>query len=133
MKKHRSLFALVPALALLFSGCGDKEKPGPGGGGEGGDGGAAVVDPAPVATLSADERAASLGVARYLPADTEALIAVYNGNEVLKRIKSLKVWKFLEKQGAMDEFGVPEDLGESGADEFGPGTVFGEEFFLATG
>lgn len=124
---------MVPALAMLLSGCGDEKKPEPGGGGDGGDGGAAVVDPAPVATLSADERAASLGIVRYLPADTEALIAVYNGNDVLKRIKSLKLWKFLEEQGAMDEIGVPGDLGESGADEFGPGTVFGEEFFLATG
>jgi len=134
MKNHWSHFAWIPAAALLFSGCGDEEKPKPEGGGDGGGGGsAAVAEPAPVAALSADERAASLGIVRHLTADTEALVVVYDGNDVLKRLKSLKLWKFLEEQGAMDEIGVPPDLGETGADQFGPGTVFGEEFFLSAG
>lgn len=141
MTHWRIITVLFPAAALLLSGCGDKEKEkssGTGAGADDGAGGAAAIAPAAIApaavpALGADERAAALGIVGYLPADTEAVIAVYNGNEMLKRLKGLKLWKFLEEQGAMDEIGVPDDLGDTGADEFGPGTVFGEEFFLATG
>jgi hypothetical protein len=57
---------------------------------------------APAATVVADkpltaaERAAKLGFARYLPADTESVISVHNGAKIGERAKSMKLWGVIE-------------------------------------
>ena len=58
---------------------------------------------APSATVVADkpltaaERAAKLGFARYLPADTESVISVHNGAKIGDRAKSMKLWGVIEE------------------------------------
>lgn len=51
-----------------------------------------------VKPLSAAERAAKHGFARYLPADTESVITVHNGGKIGERTQNLKLWKVIEEQ-----------------------------------
>ncbi|MCX6873535.1 MAG: hypothetical protein NTW21_06970 [Verrucomicrobia bacterium] len=55
--------------------------------------------------LSPDERAAKLGFVRYLPQDTESVIAIYNGNKIADRTKEMKFWKVIE-EGIGGVFGM---------------------------
>ncbi|MEO0017337.1 MAG: hypothetical protein RLZZ522_620 [Verrucomicrobiota bacterium] len=83
----------------------------------------ATAAPAAVQPLGAEERAAKLGFARYLPADTESLITVHNGTKIGERAKSLKLWKVIEN-GISDAMGMgmgpqgmpPEDMAPDGDD-----------------
>ena len=45
----------------------------------------------PAATISNEERAAKLGFAKYLPADTEMVMSVYNAKEATEQFKALKL------------------------------------------
>ena len=51
-----------------------------------------------VKALSAEERAAKLGFVRYLPQDTESVIAIYNGTKMSERAQGMKLWKVVEEQ-----------------------------------
>lgn len=80
--------------------------------------------------VSVDERAAKLGFVKYLPQDTEVVMALYNGSDTASRVKSSKLWKLMQSEmgmGGMDvepiapeemeeeEFDLPE--GEQGEEE----------------
>ncbi|NJM36435.1 MAG: hypothetical protein HC845_00345 [Akkermansiaceae bacterium] len=48
--------------------------------------------------VSVEERAAKLGFAKYLPQDTEVVIALHNGTKNVNRVKASKLWKMIEKE-----------------------------------
>jgi hypothetical protein len=98
---------------------------------------AAPVAP-PVKELSAEERAAKLGFVRYLPQDTEAVIAVYNGKKIGERAKGMKLWKVIDEQvnqgmmgmgRPMEPQGMPMDP-EEGVDK---GKPMDEDFAIPEG
>jgi hypothetical protein len=60
-----------------------------------------VVEPVKEAKLGAEERAAKLGFAQYLPAETEMLLTVYNSKDSFERFKSLKLYGFMENAFGM--------------------------------
>lgn len=59
-----------------------------------------AVTPPPAATLSDEERAAKLGFAKHLPADTELVMSVYNVREAKEQFKALKLYGFFEEMQA---------------------------------
>lgn len=59
-----------------------------------------------VPVAGAEERAAKLGFAKYLPKNVESLISVYDAKKTTERAKTLKLWKFIEEIGG--EPAVPE-------------------------
>jgi len=63
--------------------------------------------PPPAATLSDEERAAKLGFAKHLPADTELVMSVYNVREASEQFKALKLYGFFEvmQANAMGDIG----------------------------
>jgi hypothetical protein len=97
--------------------------------------GLALVVSAAAAPKSAADRAAKLGFVKRLPSDTESVVAFYQGNEVFRRLKGLKLWKFMAEQEAFGdvESEIEDMAGEGGEGEVTPGTVLGEEIFIATG
>ena len=161
--KARLFWVVVPALALTFGACdsnkkeasanpttattpatstpADPQAPAP----VAPAAPAAATQPATLVTaaaaevkpLGAEERAAKLGFARYLPADTESLITVHNGTKIGESAKSLKLWKVAEEgigglfgmgrqgmpPGGMppdmeptdDDFAIPEEGGDAAA------------------
>lgn len=52
-----------------------------------------------VPVAGAEERAAKLGFAKYLPKSVESLISVYDAKKTTERAKTLKLWKFIEEVG----------------------------------
>ncbi len=143
--KHwfRYVMTGVPTVALLLAGCDNKkqeEAKAP----DGEPAAAAApaeqpdakpAQPSPAAALSAADRVAKLGFVKRLPADTESVVAMYQGNEMFRRLKELKLWKFIAEQEAFGDIeGEIEDLAGAGEEgEVTPGLVLGEEIFLATG
>lgn len=163
MKTHPCLF-LLPAVALGVGACKktepakpdeatppaaetSAEAPTPG----------AVVAPvvAPPAA-GVEERAAKLGFARHLPADTEVLLSFYNGTKTAERVKESALWKLVANElGAgfmpgggmdMDDMEMQEEefeledveqdeemAGEPAAEPMGPAAMFGKEFTIALG
>lgn len=69
--------------------------------------------PTPATTLSNEERAAKLGFAKYLPADTDLVMSVYNVREASEQFKALKLYGFFEEMqtNMMGEIGeeMPEE------------------------
>ena len=68
--------------------------------------------PAPVVkpvALTPEQRAAKLGFAKYLPQDTEALIALHNGKKSADRITGSKFWKLIAPEMGMDGKDEPTD------------------------
>ena len=55
------------------------------------------VTPPPTTTLSNEERAAKLGFAKYLPADTDMVMSAYNIREASEQFKALKLYGFFEE------------------------------------
>jgi hypothetical protein len=83
----------------------------------------------PPVTLAPVDRASKLGFAQMLPKDTETLVLVQNGAEVVKRFKGSKFYGFLKSQNpAVDD--VVEGDGTGGLT---PLDFVGQEMFLATG
>lgn len=88
---------------------------------------AAVPAPAVQApALSVDERAAKLGFVKYLPQDTEVVMAFQEGSKSAKRITSSKLWKLAQAQLGFNPAADP-------AAAAGPPSLFGLEFTLALG
>ncbi|MFD2257407.1 hypothetical protein ACFSSA_12050 [Luteolibacter algae] len=68
-----------------------------------------VVSPEVEASLSVDERAAKLGFAKYLPANTEVVMSFYNAEESSKQLEALKLYGIIRQNlgmGAMDDVGL---------------------------
>ncbi|MEK7952434.1 hypothetical protein [Luteolibacter soli] len=137
MKAFRPWFTVLPVTALVLGSCEKKEQ--------------AAVPPAPaeaakapvaapaeappaapvVKALTPGERASMLGIVGHLSKDTESAMALYDGKDIVKRLKSLKSWEFI-KELAKEEDGtdIEADMAE-GAEE--AGKFLGQEIFLATG
>ena len=135
MKSFRSWWSVLPASALVLSSCGKKEeeKAAPAGGGEVSQAAAVPGEsPAPVVTaLTPGERAAMLGIVGQLSKDTESVMAIYDGREIVKRLRSLKAWDFI-RATAQEEAGMdPEEgIGENAEEA---GKFLGQEIFIAAG
>lgn len=85
--------------------------------------------PIPPVTVAPADRASKLGFAQMLTKDTETLVLVQNGAEVVKRFKGSKFYGFLKSQNpAVDD--VVEGDGTGGLT---PLDFVGQEMFLATG
>ncbi len=69
-----------------------------------------AVTPPPAATLSDEERAAKLGFAKHLPADTELVMSVYNVREATEQFTALKLYGFFEEIQAEAMGGIGEEL-----------------------
>ena len=77
--------------------------------------------PSPVvkgAAMSPEERAAKLGFVKYLPQDTEVVLAFHNGLKSADRITSSKLWKLLQAQVGMGMSVEPDEgMAPGGAPE----------------
>jgi len=85
--------------------------------------------PAPVAkpaVLSVEQRAAKLGFVKYLPQDTEVVMAFPDEAKSAKRITSSKLWKLAQAQ-----LGVNPSAEAAAAGD--PPSLFGKEFTIALG
>jgi len=135
MKPFRTWWSVLPASALVLGACGKKEQekvPAAAPGEVATTPAKAADTPAPVVKgLTAGERAAMLGIVGQLSKDTESVMALYDGKEIVKRLKSLKTWEFI-REVAKEENGTdPEDEIAPGAEE--AGKFLGQEIFIATG
>lgn len=91
--------------------------------------------PAPAAkttAMSVAERAAMLGFVKYLPQDTEVVMALHQGAKSGARVKSSKFWKFVQMQMGMGIEPV-EEASPDAAEPVGPAALFGSEFTIALG
>ena len=117
--KNRANWLIIPAVALGLGACNKKEEV------KAPEAAPPVVKEAPekvtpppaaavkATVISAEERAAKLGFVKYLPQDTEAVLAFYNGSKAADRVKSSKLWKLVEKQmGAAGGGMMPLDDGD---------------------
>ena len=135
MKAFRPWFTVLPATALVLSGCEKKEQQSaPAAPGEvaqvPGTGAPEAAVPA-VKALTPGERAAMLGIVAHLSKDTESVMALYDGKDIVKRLKSLKTWEFI-REVAKEEGGAdPEEEMAEGAEM--AGKFLGQEMFIATG
>lgn len=137
MKSFRTWWSVLPASALVLSSCGKKEEekavpPAPGE--VAGLPAAATPElpPAPeVKALTPGERAAMLGIVGHLSKDTESVMSILDGKEIVKRLQGLKTWAFI-RETAEEEAGMDpeEEIAEGAA---AAGQFLGQEFFLATG
>jgi hypothetical protein len=69
-----------------------------------------VVAPAPAPSLSVEERAAKLGFAKHLPADTELVMSVYNVEQAAEQFKALKLYGFFEEMQGAAMMDVQEEM-----------------------
>lgn len=160
--KTRAFWMIIPAVLITLGACDKKETAPPQepaakpvatapAGGSPADPAAPAPAPAPapatpevkpaapapvvpeVKPLTAEQRAAKHGFARYLPADTESVITVHNGNKISERAQNLKLWKVIQEQmGVAMEMGgkaMPPDMemDEDEADEDFPVPPMEEE------
>jgi hypothetical protein len=140
MKSYRTWWSVLPASALVLGSCGKKEEnasssaPAEVAGVPSAGTPAAVPAEAPapvVKALTPGERAAMLGIVGHLSKDTESVMSILDGKEIVKRLKSLKSWEFI-RETAKDTAGTdPEEEIAEGAAE--AGKFLGQEIFLATG
>lgn len=137
MKAFRPWFTVLPVTALVLGSCEKKEQaaapavpaeaaktPAP----------TPVVTPAPapvVKALTPGERAAMLGIVGHLSKDTEGVMALYDGKDIVKRLKSLKSWEFLRDLAKEEEGTDIEEEMADGAEE--AGKFLGQEIFVASG
>lgn len=142
MNALRSWFTVLPVSALVFSSCQKKEQPAPEAPAEAAQAVPAVTPaatpavpaeaPAPVAAkeLTAGERAAFLGIVGRLSKETESVAALYDGRDIVKRLKSLKTWEFINDTAKEEGTDIEEEVNES-ADQVGK--FLGQEIFFAMG
>ncbi len=165
--KNRVIWLMVPTMALCLGACKKEEVSKPA---EAAQQPAVTVEtpgvtapaptpPAKTSALSPEERAAKLGFVKYLPQDTEVVMAFHNGSKSAEIFQSSKLWKLMQTQmgGGMmgqgrgfdpageemeEDFALPEgeqDLAVEPADipseseAMGPGVLFGTEFTIALG
>lgn len=136
MKSYRTWWSVLPASALVLGSCDKKEeKAAPAVPAEVAGAPAAVVPaetPAPVVkALTPGERAAMLGIVGHLSKDTESVMSILDGKEIVKRLKSLKSWEFIRETS--EELGGVDPETEIAEGATAAGKFLGQEFFLATG
>ncbi|MCW1885963.1 hypothetical protein OKA04_14585 [Luteolibacter flavescens] len=138
MKAFRPWFTVLPVSALVLASCEEKAKPAaPAAPGEVATAPAAKPE-APVETpaapavkaLTPGERAAMLGIVGHLAKDTEAVLAVYDGKDIVSRMKSLKSWGFINELAKEDGTDLEAEMTD-GATE--AGKFLGQEVFFASG
>ena len=136
MKAFRPWFTVLPVSVLVLGSCEKKEQPSapaaPGEVAKAPSATPAETPAAPVAkALTPGERAAMLGIVGHLSKDTEGVLALYDGKDIVKRLKSLKSWEFI-RELAKEEDGtdIEAEMAE-GAEE--AGKFLGQEIFLASG
>jgi hypothetical protein len=136
MKAFRPWWTVLPASALVFGACEKKEQQqsAPAAPGEVTPAAAKAAPEAPapeVKALSAGERAAMLGIVGRLSKDSESVMAIYDGKEIVNRLKSLKSWEFIrETTEELEGMDPEEQMGEGAAEA---GKFLGQEIFIATG
>jgi hypothetical protein len=139
MKSYRTWWSVLPASALVLGSCGKKEeKAAPSTPAEvagvpaAGTPAAPAETPAPVVkALTPGERAAMLGIVGHLSKDTESVMSILDGKEIVKRLKSLKSWEFIRETSKELGGTDPEEEVAEGANA--AGKFLGQEIFLATG
>lgn len=134
MKAFRSWWPVLPATAIILGSCQKKEEPAaPAAPGEVATTPAKVEGtPAPVVKgLTPGERAAMLGIVGQLSKDTESVMALYDGKEIVSRLKGLKTWEFIREVSKEVDGTDPEEEIAAGAEE--AGKFLGQEVFIATG
>ncbi len=72
-----------------------------------------------------------LGIVGQLAADTESVVAIYDGKEIVNRLRGLKTWEFIREVTEEMEGTDPEEEMAEGAEA--AGKFLGEEIFIATG
>ncbi len=129
--KPRANWLIIPAVALGLGACKKKEEVKapdvPAAAAADGSVKSATVPPPAVQTpvVNVDERAAKLGFAKHLTADTEAVISFYNGSKTADRVKNSKLWKLAQEQmgggmmgpGNMEELDIEEEDIEMDAEQ----------------
>ena len=134
MKAFRSWWPVLPATAIVLGACQKKEQEqAPAAPGEVATT-PAKVEPAPapvVKGLTPGERAAMLGIVGQLSKDTESVMALYDGKEIVSRLKALKTWEFIREVAKEEDGTDPEEEIAEGAAE--AGKFLGQEIFIATG
>ena len=132
MKTPAPWMTLVSATTLFFAACDKKDEV------ESAVEKAAsdVVDAvekavAEVTPMSAEDRAKKLGIVGHLAADTECVLALYQGREVVANLAELDTWQFV-REVIKEEEGVDpeEEIAEGGKMV---GDLLGEEIFIAFG
>ena len=95
------LFAALGGLGLTS--CGKKEEaPAEGGNGEVALTSTEEVPPPPPPKASPADRAAALGFAKYLPADTQGFLGIYDGAGLVNELRESKLGKFVEQIAASE-------------------------------
>ena len=137
MKMHSPWWSVLPVSVLAFSACGKKEQESVPAAAPGEVAAAPAVaapaePPAPVVkALTPGERAAMLGIVGRLAKDTESVMAIYDGREIVKRLRSLKAWELIREIAKEEGESDPEEDMAEGAAE--AGKFIGQEIFIATG
>ncbi|QJE94221.1 hypothetical protein [Luteolibacter luteus] len=134
MKAFRSWWPVLPATAIILGSCQKKEEPtAPAAPGEVATTPAKVeAAPAPaVKALTPGERAAMLGIVGQLSKETESVMALYDGKEIVSRLKGLKTWAFIREVSKEVDGTDPEEEIAANAEE--AGKFLGQEIFIATG
>jgi len=136
MKSFCKWWSVLPASALVLGACGKKEQEAaaPAAKEAVAKAVAAVTGetPAPVVkALTPGERAAMLGIVGHLSKDAESVMSLYDGKEIVKRLKGLKSWEFI-RETAKEEGGTDpeEEMAEALTEA---GKFIGQEMFIATG
>ncbi|MGA0845331.1 MAG: hypothetical protein ACO3RV_02230 [Luteolibacter sp.] len=142
--KINPVWCLIPA-ALVLGAC-KKKEPAESSGLPANEASSQSVETTPtpeIPAVSPEQRAQKLGFARHLPADTAAVISVFNGSKHAERIKGTKLWQSLidaeiveatddEADDADQEIAEVDDLGIED-DSTGPAALLGKEFTIAVG
>src|SRR5690242_16685584 len=121
MKSFRTWWSVLPASALVLGACNEKKEaqnPPPSTPSSTPTAAApAAAMPAPAVTaLSAADRAAMLGIVGRLSKDTESVLGIYDGKEIVKRLRGLKTWGFI-RSTATEEGTDPEEEIAEGLEE----------------
>ena len=72
-----------------------------------------------------------LGIVGQLSKDTESVMALYDGKEIVSRLKALKTWEFIREVAKEEDGTDPEEEIAANAEE--AGKFLGQEIFIATG
>ena len=70
-----------------------------------------------------------LGIVGHLPKDIESVLGIYDGKEIVKRLRALKAWEFIREVAKEEgETDPEEEMGEQFSEA---GKFLGQEMFIA--